>query len=247
MAVSLERGVFSAFVGVGGAGAVVMWPAQWWIGAGLMALAVLILLWGVRINGKHVWQRWWQRETFIPAAAQQPEPNPILFAGFIEARHTPIENHTAIRLVVRNRSDQNLTGLVARVIRAEPPLDGMGGATHVPLTLATTTRLDRLRNHGERLPAQPFNLNAGIEKHIEVVWLGTDATIEGHITHEGGEATFLFLKRQELWVEVSGAGPPIVAVVRIDEDDPETGRWTVTLIPEAVGGAHGQGSVGQKP
>lgn len=175
----------------------------------------------------------------IPASAEsKASSSPILFDGIAEAANVPMENHTSLRVGVRNQSNQNLTGLVARLTRAEPALDGLAGATQTPLTLATTTRLDRLRNLGEPLPSLPFNLNAGTVKYIEVAWLPSNTFLEGYITHEAGQATFLFVERQELWVEVSGAGAPIVAVVRIDENE-ETGGWTVTLIPEAVGAAHG--------
>ena len=61
MAISLERGVFSVVLGLGGTGAVMMWPEQWWIGVALIVAAVLFLLWGVRINGNRLWQPWWRR------------------------------------------------------------------------------------------------------------------------------------------------------------------------------------------
>lgn len=172
--------------------------------------------------------------------------SPILFNGLVEAKDVPHQGYTALRVVIRNQSDENLNGLVATLIRAEPELDGMDGKTHLPLTLATKTRLDAQRNGGEQLPHEGFNLNAGTDKQIEVAWLPSGGVLEGKITHETGEATFLFVQQQELYVEVSGAGRPIVAGVRIEEIDEQTGAWKASLIVEAQGAAHGRGSIGSK-
>jgi hypothetical protein len=171
---------------------------------------------------------------------------PILFAGFVEAKDTPQNDHTAIRVVVRNQTDESLTGLVARLVRAEPDLGSLNGPIELPLVLETKARLDRFRNPKiqEQFPPHGFNLPAHSDKQIEVVWLHSKGALEGYITHEAGEASFLFVGTQELYVEVTGAGRPIVAGVRINVSDDDIQSWTLTLILEAVGAAHGKGSVG---
>lgn len=192
------------------------------------------------------------RETFV--AAPPPNANepysPILFAGLVEAKDAPEKDHTALRVVVRNNSDQNLTGLVARLVGAEPDLGSLNApAINLPLVLETKARLDRLRNPkiGELPPQQGFDLHAGSEKQIEVVWLHSKGAIEGCITHQDGEESILFVGSQDFRIEVTGAGMPITAVLRINVDNDDSQSWKPTLIVEAAGAAHGQGSVGQKP
>ena len=175
-------------------------------------------------------------------AAKAVEQSPLLFAGFAQAKDTPKNDHTAIRVNVRNRSDQNLTGLVARLVGTATPLGGLYGAIDLPLVLGTKARLDRLRNPAinEQLPPHGFNLHAHSEKPIEVVWLHSKGALEGFITHQAGEAEFLFVGSQDFHIEVTGAGKPITAVVRINVADDDNQSWTPGLIIEAVGEAHGR-------
>lgn len=182
---------------------------------------------------------------FIPAAPPQakkrrPPVSPILFGGLIEAKGVPGRGYTALRVIVRNQSGENLTGLVARLIRAEPAIDGLHGPIHLPLTLTTKTRLDKLRNPklGEKLPPLPFNLQAGTEKQIEVVWLHSDGCLEATITHEAGETAYLVIGTHTLFVEISGSRVPIVAGVKIEVADDDIQSWTPSLIVEATGVAH---------
>jgi len=179
-----------------------------------------------------------QEARFSPATPGPPY-SPILFSGLVEARGVPSKGYTALRVVVCNKSDEYLSGLVACLIRAEPEIDGLEAPIHLPLMLATKTRLDKLRDRGEQLPPQPFNLNAGAKKQIEVAWLPSDGVLEAKITHEAGEATYLVLGTHTLYVEVSGAGQPIVAGVKIDVADDDKQSWKPSLIVEAVGEAHG--------
>jgi hypothetical protein len=62
VAISLERGIFTAVLGIAGGGAVMIAPTQLWIGYTMIALAVVIAIWGVRINGRP----WWRRRPDIP-------------------------------------------------------------------------------------------------------------------------------------------------------------------------------------
>lgn len=55
MGINLEQGVYTAALGLAGAGALAVWPDQTEIGYALFAAAGLLLLWGIRINGKHWW------------------------------------------------------------------------------------------------------------------------------------------------------------------------------------------------
>lgn len=178
---------------------------------------------------------------FIPATPAAP-CSPICFAGLVEAKDTPKNDWTALRVLVRNDSDQNLVGLVARLTRAEPEIGSLNGPINLPLILATKGRLDRLRSPTvqEQIPHQGFNLHAHSEKAIEVVWLHSKGALEGYITHEAGETDFLFVGSQELYVEVTGAGQPIVAGVRINIADDDVQSWTPELIIEAAGEALGQ-------
>jgi hypothetical protein len=183
------------------------------------------------------------------AASLVAPVSPILFAGFTTAKDTPRDNHTAIRIIVRNQSDANLTGLVARLVSAEPTLGSINNdAINLPLVLETKGRLDRLRNPqiAEQIPRQGFNLHAHSEKPIEVVWLHSTGALEGYITHEAGEASFLFVESLDLRVEVTCAGQAIAAVVRINIDYENSQMWTVELIVEAAGEAHGQGGFGRR-
>jgi hypothetical protein len=163
---------------------------------------------------------------------------PIKFMGLALANDTPIPKHTAIRLIVRNESPENLTGLVAQLVRAEPELAAYPNQFHLPLTLATKTRLDKLRNPSlqQVLPAAPFSLNAGAEKQIEVVWLYSDGSLEAKITHEAGEEQYVVMGSHTLYVEVSGGGRPVIAPIHIEVTDEETGAWKATLMDEQGAG-----------
>ncbi len=54
MAVRIEPRDLTTAIGLGGAGALAVWPGQWFIGVGLMTAAVFTLAFGVRIDGWHV-------------------------------------------------------------------------------------------------------------------------------------------------------------------------------------------------
>ncbi len=225
-----------------------------WTSAGIVSLcAYVVILWRVW-KPRHIHHLPILAETkpgaaleqqFIPAAPQveksAPPVSPIIFSGLVEAKDVPGKDYTALRVVVRNQSGENLIGLVARLTRAEPVLDGLDGPIHLPLTLATKTRLDKLRNPKlhEALPPLPFNLQAGTEKQIEVVWLHSDGCLEATVTHEAGEAEYLVLGTHILVVEVSGAGSPIVAGLRIEVADDDKQSWTPALIIEAAGKGSG--------
>jgi hypothetical protein len=157
---------------------------------------------------------------------------PVGFVRLEQATDTPKLKYTALRLVIRNNTKQNLTGLVATLIRVEPPLKAFPTQFHLPLTLATKTRIDKLRDQSQPLPAAPFNLNAGAEKQIEVLWLYSDGALEAHTTHEAGEAEYLFFETHTFFVEISGSGQPVVAGVKIAVIDEETGAWHATLERE---------------
>ena len=180
-----------------------------------------------------------------PAADDAP---PLLFSGFVEAKDTPQKDHTAIRVNVRNQSRETLIGLVARLVRAEPALGSLDGAINLPLVLETKARLDRLRNPkiNEQPPQQGFDLHPKSEKQIEVVWLHSRGALEGYITHQDGETSFLFVESLDLQIEVTGAGEPITAVVRINIDYNNNQEWTVSFIPEAALRADGKGSMGRR-
>lgn len=223
-----------------------------WTMAGILSLcAYVVILWRIW-RPRHIHHLPILAETkpaaaldvqFIPAvpeaAKAPPLVSPMLFGGLIEAKGVPSQGYTALRIIVRNQSAENLTGLVARLTRAEPAIDGLDGPIHLPLSLATKTRLDKLRNPKlhENLPPLPFNLQAGTEKQIEVVWLHSDGCLEAIITHEAGEAKYLVLGTHTLFVEVSGAGVPIVAGVKIEVADDDKQSWTPALIVEAAGKA----------
>lgn len=100
---------------------------------------------------------------------------PISFTGLALADGTPQAEYTAIRLKIRNDSNEKLTGLLAQLVASDPPILAYPIAFHLPLTLATKTRLDAYRNAGVALPHMPFDLNAGAEKHVELCWLRTGA------------------------------------------------------------------------
>jgi hypothetical protein len=75
MAISLERGVFSGVLGLGGTGAIMMWPDQWWLGAFLLVAAGLLLIWGIRIREEHVWvpiATWFRRNVAWRFKVRQP-------------------------------------------------------------------------------------------------------------------------------------------------------------------------------
>jgi hypothetical protein len=57
MRVKVERGVYSAAVAVAGAGMVVLAPNHAWVGWMLLALALALLLWGIRLNDHPIWRR----------------------------------------------------------------------------------------------------------------------------------------------------------------------------------------------
>lgn len=57
MRYTLQNGVFTIVLGLLGAGAVIVWPNQVWIGWSLMLAAVAVLLWGVKVDGEHWWAR----------------------------------------------------------------------------------------------------------------------------------------------------------------------------------------------
>lgn len=59
MGINIAQGVCSTVAGLAGAAAVVIWPDQIWIGYGLFASAGMLFLWGLRINGRHIWQFPW--------------------------------------------------------------------------------------------------------------------------------------------------------------------------------------------
>ncbi len=76
MAVRIEPGYLTTAIGLGGAGALGVWPGQWFIGVGLMTAAAFTLAFGVRIEGWHVGAtRFWppvsQRRIPIHEAAQR--------------------------------------------------------------------------------------------------------------------------------------------------------------------------------
>lgn len=56
MGIAIQQGVFTAATGLAGAGATVIWLDQWWIGAFLITIAALLVVWGLRwADGSHVW------------------------------------------------------------------------------------------------------------------------------------------------------------------------------------------------
>lgn len=57
MRISIQAGVYSTFVGLAGAGAVIIWPDRIYFGYCLMGAAVAMLAWGIEIDGRHWWQR----------------------------------------------------------------------------------------------------------------------------------------------------------------------------------------------
>ena len=74
MGINLEKGVWSTGLGMAGGGAVVIMPAQIWVGYCLLAASATLFIWGVRINGRHLWQRWWRPLEPAPEQPDQPIP-----------------------------------------------------------------------------------------------------------------------------------------------------------------------------
>lgn len=218
------------------------------IGLLLLASPFILMLRRSRTKSYRLTDRGLSSLARIMAGGPQSDASqsPLLFAGLREAKNTPQNDWTAIRLVVRNNSDHNLDGLVARLVRADPELGSLNGTIDLPLILSTKGRLDRLRNPAiqEQIPHHGFNLHAHSEKEIEVVWLHSKGALEGYITHEAGQADFLFVGPQELYVQLTGAGHPIEAGVRIEVADDDQQSWKPILIIEAAAHAHGQAGFG---
>lgn len=59
---SLHQGVPTGAFGLAGTGAIMIAPTQLWIGYVLLACAGSLFLWGLRINGQHLWGRWWSSQ-----------------------------------------------------------------------------------------------------------------------------------------------------------------------------------------
>ncbi len=153
----------------------------------------------------------------------------LIAAELRKATDAPAAGMTAVRLVVKNKGSK-LTGLVATLARTDPPLNGYPAQINLPLTLVTKTRLDAFRNNGQTLPHMPFNLNAGAEKHIELCWLGTRNSLEGHITHEAGQADFLIHPGYTFHIEISGEARSFKFVARLFLLNEETGEWDCELL-----------------
>ena len=108
--------------------------------------------------------------------------SPIEFIGVRKANEVPDQHNAAIRLVIKNRSSNRLTGLTAQVTNVEPPLNAWPQEIHLPLTLATKTRLDAFRAGNEPRPNVPFNLNAGAQRaHRDMpAWQGRGVDCHGY-------------------------------------------------------------------
>jgi hypothetical protein len=61
MPIGLYRGVFSTMLGLAGAGAVILWPNQAFLGYLLFASAAMLFCWGVTLDGAH----WWAKSRFF--------------------------------------------------------------------------------------------------------------------------------------------------------------------------------------
>lgn len=48
-------------------------PTNLWIGYSLLTAAGLLFLWGLRINDKHIWERWWRPAAAEPIFDEQEE------------------------------------------------------------------------------------------------------------------------------------------------------------------------------
>lgn len=106
MGFTLHPGVYSAGVGLVGAGAVVIWPNQLWIGYSLFAAAGLLGLWGVRLEGnRHVWRTrwldrnlWWRfgsahpstQKSSVAALMASPQPQTVELEKELRAKDVKI-------------------------------------------------------------------------------------------------------------------------------------------------------------
>ena len=72
MQFSLEKGIYSAALGISGGGVSMIDNAPDWIGYSLIGAALLILTWGLKFNGRHLWQIRHKVAPFI--APQMPFP-----------------------------------------------------------------------------------------------------------------------------------------------------------------------------
>lgn len=57
MRISLQNGVWTSVLGLAGTGAIMIWPTQTIIGAMLLGAALLLAIWGLKIDGRHWWKR----------------------------------------------------------------------------------------------------------------------------------------------------------------------------------------------
>lgn len=60
MRLKLAPGAYGSGVGVVGGGLALALPQAAALGWGLVSVGALIVVWGIRINDRHLWQRWWR-------------------------------------------------------------------------------------------------------------------------------------------------------------------------------------------
>lgn len=204
------------------------------------------------------WPDWWpsgsgKEVPSLPPEPDQPNTKPtgvgyarpqIRAERLIESSNGVGEK--TLWLEIGNPNEQEATGLVARLVDANPPLMEAGRrGLGLPRVLATKGRLDRFRTGAESpIPQRPFNLAPHDKKQIEIFRAPRFNGVVARITGEAGETDFI-LSDQELTVEVVGGGRPVRVVIPI-KLDPTNGTWSATLISEAAGEAHGEGGIGRR-
>jgi hypothetical protein len=72
MGIRLQHGVWAAAIGLSGAGADIMWPQEPFVAYGFFLAAGLLAIWGVRINGRHIWGKWWGSDDLGTPQPQTP-------------------------------------------------------------------------------------------------------------------------------------------------------------------------------
>jgi len=119
MRIGLQPGVWTTALGLAGGGAIVIAPYQMLIGYGLLATAAGVFLWGVRINGRH----WWQRRK----ALEQASPSDPHRAIREDIQRVQLEAERADALASLEFR-RGLDAYVSGKPRAPPPLPEMGTA-----------------------------------------------------------------------------------------------------------------------
>lgn len=71
MRIGIQSGVTTAAIGIAGGGAIMIAPAQTWIGYSILAVAALVFLWGIKIDNRH----WWSRKRPLTPEREDTHPS----------------------------------------------------------------------------------------------------------------------------------------------------------------------------